>query len=356
MAQMTGAMPGLVSTPRRRLIATAYLAMCLGVAALVWGVIITVIQLFYTIHYLQAIAAKQDVNSVMRLIPAWSRPYMVDLALVAPGLVSFTAACVIYGAWRALSPNAMFRSPETFPFPRRYRTYYIQHGLLGTVIGFVIGFWRLDVKSEQATTILLAALSAALWSTLTAIALAYFLCPIIEAVLQRCLLPAAYRPDADDSFLTLDKYASDAAEALARFTNAVESADATLTLRAVNEQLFEARRDLMALLQRADAADAHHRQLDEALKKCQSGNGELQSRIANVQAQLGAFQKELPALRSELEKTEAERTKESSEFKNRLQSLEANYERAKAHRRNEIAGLLKTGGTWLEQLQKSLGE
>jgi len=49
-----------------------------------------------------------------------------------------------YAAWLLLTGQAEIMS-ETFPFPRRYRTYYVQHGLLGTVayLGFfVYGLWR----------------------------------------------------------------------------------------------------------------------------------------------------------------------------------------------------------------------
>src|ERR1700736_5746909 len=78
MAAATAFMPPAYR-PRKPAIVTAA---SFGVLMFLSGLVITGIQLFYTIHYLKAVAAKADVSLVAQLIPAWSRPFMVDLALV----------------------------------------------------------------------------------------------------------------------------------------------------------------------------------------------------------------------------------------------------------------------------------
>src|SRR5437899_1951858 len=104
--------------------------------------LITGIQAYYSCLYIQAILSKSNLDEVAMHIPSWSRVFMVDLAVVAQALVSFTAACVVVGSWRVITNKITTGTFEAFPFPNKYRTYYIQLGLWGTVVGFVIGFWN----------------------------------------------------------------------------------------------------------------------------------------------------------------------------------------------------------------------
>lgn len=191
----------------------------LGLSMFFSGLLIMGIQLYYTLHYLLAVAAKTDVNLVASLVSAWSRPLMVDLTLGAPALFGFMGVCMAYNAWLLLASKAEINA-DTFPFPRRYRTYYVQHGPLGTVVGFVIGFANLDVRNDQAPIVMLAALSAALWSTLMAIALAYFFCPIVESIFQKTLVTVDRHTQVNDPLDALDRAAAQAADALSQLSMA----------------------------------------------------------------------------------------------------------------------------------------
>jgi hypothetical protein len=68
-----------------------------------------------------------------------------------------------------------------FPFPSTYKTYFVQFGLLGTLLAFILAFsaQRLlsDIKDPE---MLYRALGTALWSSFTAIFLAYGVCPLVE--------------------------------------------------------------------------------------------------------------------------------------------------------------------------------
>ena len=132
------------------------------------------------------------------VIPDWVAPFMQDLSVVSPALVLFTAARMLVAALLLLRSPATVRrwGNVHFPFPDPYKVYFIQMGLLGTIIGFVIAFAEVDPRAERQSIILLEALGTALWSTLTAIVLAYVFCPAIEAVYARAraqLSPAAPR-------------------------------------------------------------------------------------------------------------------------------------------------------------------
>src|SRR5580692_10397082 len=219
----------------------ARLTLIVGLCIFLGGLLISWEQFCYSYFYLQAVfanAGADALKAVMQRIPVWARRYMVDLAVVAPGLVCFTGACVWVGAWRILWGKAVSATHDTFPFPRPYRIYYIQHGLLGAVFGFVIGFSNLDPESGQASAVLLTALGAALWSTLTAIGLAYFLCPIIEVFFQRVLLTTSGSVNEEDPLIELDKPANDAATALQRLAEAASASDPALAVRSLNETVI----------------------------------------------------------------------------------------------------------------------
>lgn len=121
------------------------------------------------------------------VVPAWVDPFLQDLSVVSPALVTFTAARMLVAAVLLLAaPLATRRwSAIHFPFPEPYKVYYIQMGLLGTIVGFVLAFAEVDPRADRQSLILLEALGTALWSTLTAIVLAYVLCPVVEALYRR---------------------------------------------------------------------------------------------------------------------------------------------------------------------------
>ncbi len=174
-------------------------------------------------------------------VPAWVSPFMQDLSVVSPALVLFTAARMLVAAVLLLrSPERVRRWGHVhFPFPDPYKVYFIQMGLLGTIVGFVLAFAEVDPHTERQSIILLEALGTALWSTLTAIVLAYVFCPVVEGLFARTrnlLLGAAPR----DTRSALD--------ALRERTSAAASeldvlADATRTLAAESRTLGDELRD-----------------------------------------------------------------------------------------------------------------
>jgi hypothetical protein len=105
---------------------------------------------------------------------------------------------------------------------------------------------------------------------LTAIALAYFLCPIIEWYFQNIVIRPANVDADEDPLMTLDKRANDAATALERLTSTAWAADKTLTLRAVNDQLESAQRELTNAIARLQAAETRISSMETNLQRANS--------------------------------------------------------------------------------------
>jgi hypothetical protein len=311
----------------------------LGLLVFLGGLVITLIQFYYTIRYLQAIG-KSDLNGVAALIPSWSRPFMVDLALVAPALVCFTGACVVHGAWGILSRKTDLDSSGSFPFPRRYRTYFVQYGLLGTVIGFVIGFSNVSAKGDQAALVMLAALSASLWSTLTAIALAYLFGPIIEMTFQKYLAP--FRVVDEDPMETLRNSASDAASALRHLTASSSAADTTLVLQTVANELISVREDLAKAIGNLQSADRRISLLEVGL--------------ATSRSDVDALQHEAVTLRKEITEGDKRIREEVVQFQNRVERVERSLINGQQRLRSEMARIVETSGALVERLRKELDE
>lgn len=113
----------------------------------------------------------------------------LDTSMVTPLLLDFTLLCmglgaVCLGGWTSLTERWIGK--PTFPFPKGYRGFFVQYGLLGTVYGLILAFWNLNLSQEVSsqTRQLLTGMGAALWSTLTALVLAYVVCPLIERLYQ----------------------------------------------------------------------------------------------------------------------------------------------------------------------------
>lgn len=311
-----------------------------SVALLVFlgGLLITGIQAYYSYVYIQAILRKSNLDEIAMHIPSWSRVFMVDLAVVAQALVSFTAGCVVLGSWRVIKNSASSGSLETFPFPKRYRTYYIQLGLWGTVVGFVIGFWNLSGTSEQAPKILLVALSASLWSTLTAITLAYIVCPLTETFFRSYLLP--FR-GADASPLDeLANQASAAATALQQLTMTSSTADMNLSLHTVANQLLSVQKELAAV------------------------NGQLQWTTERI----SSFDREVSVVKSaieQLQRSSRDSCKDINELDSRALKLRLEVEEGdkrireevallQDRRQEQVARVIKICGGLMDRLRRSL--
>ena len=356
---MTAAAPALPSSSPRLLKAGISITFLFGFLMFGGGLVITVIQAFYSFHYLQGVFTNAGVDALKAValrIPAWSRPFMVDLALVAPGLIGFTGACITIGAGRLLWRKKVSYTLETFPFPRPYRTYYIQHGLLGAVFGFVIGFWNLDPQSSQASTVLLAALGAALWSTLTAIGLAYFLCPIIEWHFQRLLLPAPTAGTDEDPLLILDQRASDAATALERLTSAASAVDEALTLRTLHDEVLAARRDqavaeakLISAESRIDSGEKnliHANSLIHALRTAADEKGE----------QIKELQIQAKSLTKQIETSTIRHQGDLDLLRQHVDEMKQDFTSDRQRRQDTLSRAVKTGAAFIERLQRSLDQ
>lgn len=175
-------------------------------------------------------------------VPAWVMPYMVDLSVVTPGLIVFTAACMAYGAallLRSSVPVAKLTG-RRFPFPSAYRTHYVQMGLLGTLIGFVIAFANPDLAAERQADVLLAALGTALWSSLMAIALAYLVCPVVEGLYQqlgRLRTGVLITADTSSAVNELRGHTMAAAAALNSLTGSVKALDLEMGIQQLGVRL-----------------------------------------------------------------------------------------------------------------------
>lgn len=186
-------------------------------------------------------------------VPSCLEPYLVDLSVVSPTLVAVTAAFTMIGAFILIGFMARESMPEdgweqrsiqsaTFPFPSRYRTYYVQMGLIGTIFGFVIAFSHLDQEARN-TGALIDALGTALWSTLIALILAYVICALaIEPIFQwvRERIPGWVPPDgaARETIEDLKKQATEVATGYRALT------ETTATLTAATKELTTATRTL----------------------------------------------------------------------------------------------------------------
>jgi MotA/TolQ/ExbB proton channel family len=336
--------------PRRGAVLTAG---GLGAAMFFAGLLITLIQLYYTIHYLEAVVARTDVELVKNMIPHWSRPYMVDLALVAPGLFGFTGACMARAAWMLVNGSVEVIG-ETFPFPRRCRTYYVQHGLLGTVIGFVIGFANLNAKDEQAPVVMLAALSAALWSTLMAIALAYFFCPIVESIYQRALMVTADRVPASDPLEVLDRRAAAACRALASLTETVGKVDQGLGLQALSLDFIALRKELSAAAQKLVAAEGRINWLEEQLADRTAQIHSLGTAADTFERSGKDAARKIDELSHHFNQRNTRIDGETAAMKERLETLETAQVQDRQQRRAELARAIKTGAALIERLRRGL--
>jgi hypothetical protein len=229
-------------------------------------------------------------------IPAWVAPFLQDLSVVSPGVVAFTAGCMTFSAalllWFPASVRA-FASPH-FPFPRNYRTYYVQFGLIGTLIGFVMAFSDIDLRAERQAIILLEALGTAVWSSLTAILLAYGVCPIVEVVYQRLQQPGVH-PAADtrSALEALRRRTVDAAESLAMLRDSANALGAELSMRHVEtrvgrlegtlsevaDRLAQLARMAQDLAAARDEAEGHARRIESQARAAEE-------RLSSVDAQV----------------------------------------------------------------------
>ena len=175
--------------------------LCAGLFCL--AIIVTYYNILFSVTRITTIfrenADADYLNQSASLVPDWVLPLMQDLSVVSPILVAFTLLCMTYGGILLLRASHGIKSVGShFPFPTAYKGYYIQIGLIGTIVGFVIAFSNINPSLKGQSEVLLDALGTALWSTLTAITLAYVICPLVELLWQWWLrVRTGYDPNPD---------------------------------------------------------------------------------------------------------------------------------------------------------------
>jgi biopolymer transport protein ExbB/TolQ len=187
-----------------------------------------------------------------------------------------------------------------FPFPMRYKIYYINMGLLGTIVGFVIAFSDVNPRAEGQSTVLLDALGTALWSTLTAIFLAYMFCPLMEVVynglgrLRFGEIPAA---DPASQISRLQHRTDAAISAFERLTGSVRTLTGELDHQSWVVRLSEAEGRLAALIdkvapleQQAVNLSGEVERLGEAVEQIRTASGKasqsMEARIERLERRI----------------------------------------------------------------------
>jgi len=248
--------------------------------------------------------------------PRWVAPLLQDLSVISPVLVLFTALCMATGAallvWPSLWPQR-FSSPR-FPFPSAYRGHFVQLGLLGTIVGFVIAFSSADGRGAPGgaePALLLDALGTALWSTLTALTLAYVVGPPVEALYAglRRLRGVALVPG--DSRTALDRLRERSLQASASLEVLTHSASGlagemdaqrvrmrVVALQRVAEELSErlqllerveresrkTTRDLETRLEEVEARAVHLQEMDRRLADAEHRSASHEKLLAAIRA------------------------------------------------------------------------
>jgi hypothetical protein len=130
---------------------------------------------------LQEISLFKELSSINLLV--------VDLSTVTTGLIFLTLLLAAIGTAKVLIGKNPGRGKH-FPFWSKYVILYVQLGLLGTLFGLIIAFRNISPDQIENTQSILMALGTALWSTFSAIFLAYVICPyLFEKLLFARLLP-----------------------------------------------------------------------------------------------------------------------------------------------------------------------
>lgn len=230
------------------------------------------------------------------MAPEWVRPFLQDLSVVSPSLVAFTAACMLIAAfslvWFPASTGRM--SSAHFPFPASYKTYYIQFGLLGTIVGFVIAFSDVDLRAERQALVLTDALGTALWSTLTAILLAYGICPVIEVVYQRLRRPAIPVPaDTRSALEVLRQRTVDAAHSLGILTESANALGLELGVHQLSSRVAGLEQQLAVLGSRVDELRQATGELTDYRREIEDGARASEAWVEATEGKLSRFGEQL---------------------------------------------------------------
>jgi hypothetical protein len=255
-------------------------------------------------------------GSPAALAPQWVAPLLQDLSVISPVLVLFTALCMATGAtllvWPSVWPQRL-GSPR-FPFPSAYRGHFVQLGLLGTIVGFVIAFSSADGRGAPGgaePALLLDALGTALWSTLTALTLAYVVGPPVEALYAALRRFRGVTRIPGDSRSALDRLrerslqASASLEALTRSASGLAGEMDAQRVRArvvALQRVVEELSERLQLLEHAERESSKTtRDLEARLEEVEARAVRLQEmdrRLADVEHSSASHEKLLAAIRA----------------------------------------------------------
>jgi len=281
----------------RGLLASApVLALALVVFVVGFGlaVVVTYYNVLYSVDRV-ALLLGVEMSGPWAPTPDWVRPLLQDLSVVSPALVSFTLLCMAFGTvflLRAKDASGAVGAGSRFPFPEPYRSYYVQMGLIGTIIGFVIAFSNIDPALEGQAEVLLAALGTALWSTLTAITLAYVVCPLVEVLFRAWLVGrTGVDPDPDPASAIDDLRLRTlmASESLDRFAHSVSSLSSEMDSLQLRQRLVKLEHGLHSMLVELDGLKNHtsslhqgNQGLNRRLSAVEDGGEELERRVDSL--------------------------------------------------------------------------
>lgn len=277
------------------------LALSLGICAGLMTGFAAVLWLYntrYTWHVVSALLAGTDPVKILRdrgLLPfpeakgmgleLLNRWITVDWSTVTTGVFVVFLGYITQGLYRVYTSRKT-QQPHpsllvaTLPFPANYKTYFVSYGLLGTLFAFMVAF-SLQRTTAQASNldILYEALGTALWSSFTAILLAYGACPLVEelfAYAVRHLHPVEETSDELSqlrrAFQHLAKDADRAREPLGKLIQLLHPMEERLVipdlLREIADQerrIADLERHLQALQERMRSSEAMAERVNDTL-------------------------------------------------------------------------------------------
>lgn len=256
------------------------LALLLWVVGFALSVVVTYHNVLYSVDRIALLLGLDAPGSTQ--IPAWVQPLLQDLSVVSPALVSFTLLSMAIATvflLRSRDAESAASAGGHFPFPEPYRSYYVQMGLIGTIIGFVIAFSNIDPALEGQAEVLLAALGTALWSTLTAITLAYVVCPLVEQLFHAWLVGRTGfdpSPDPASAIDDLRLRTLMASESLDHFARSVSSLSSEMDHLQLRQRLDKLEQNVQTLLMELDGLKNHNSAL-------QQGNQATNRRLTGIE-------------------------------------------------------------------------
>ena len=243
----------------------------------------------YSLHEIRMI--RGDPTDEFAGIPEQFLPLMLDLSVVSPALVTFTATCMLIGSIVVIRPSLLPVTSRHFPFPGSYRGRFVQLGLLGTIVGFVIAFSSIKAGSSEnpysieQSKIMLDALGPALWSTLTALVLAYVFGPLFEAFMQLLMRfrGAAIGTDSLSALERLRERGVQAAASLGELANKATALGAELDLQKLGLVMAEIQAAVRELSAQTTRLELDLKEADRRIGQLDAQRHELKTRVQELE-------------------------------------------------------------------------